>query len=426
MKKTDRRALRSPPRKLVLCASLGALAFAVPGYAANADSPAEVGASAHARKHSCPTLVFTSTRDVLPADPPPTTPQEIQEDTFRRAEIYLMDLDPDADDPNPHGTNVRRLTDRNEDGDGFAVLSPDGKGRIVFDSNRLRGETGPLNTSDLFLMNKHGGGEKLLVHGGAPSWSPDGKSIAFHASADGTQPPPSNNPNAGATTLDSDIFIAKVGHLLDRQPATNLTNDGAAMIDGSPDWSPDGQTIVYRSHPQTNTPMNAANAEIYLRKVDGSLFEDGTLVKQLTNNAEEERAPLWSPDGSRIAYMCRLPGAEFNPPLSTNPPGPRFEICVMNADGTGQRRLTNNAVFDASPTWLPSAHKNGVLTHRLVIGRNVGVALGGQSLFMLSFVDAPGLASEEPLIIDWTGHPDPFEPQTYLLASYGVIKGKCK
>ncbi len=74
----------------------------------------------------------------------------------------------------------------------------------------------------------------------------------------------------------------------------------------------------------------------------------------LTDNLEEERAPTWSPDGARICFMCRRGG-------------PDFEICVMNADGTGQVQLTDNAVGDFTPTWSPDGAR--IMFHRPVAGR---------------------------------------------------------
>ena len=95
-------------------------------------------------------------------------------DPLLAAEIYLMDGD---------GTDVRRIT-FNADGDGFPSLSRDGK-KMVFDSNRLRGDGEPLNTSDLFVMESDGSDQRHLVRGSSGTWSPDSKNVAFHASASG-------------------------------------------------------------------------------------------------------------------------------------------------------------------------------------------------------------------------------------------------
>jgi Tol biopolymer transport system component len=108
------------------------------------------------------TIAFSSTRDD-PAGPPLLT-----------AEIYLM---------NPDGSNQRRVTE-NVVGDGFPKFSPDGK-RILFESNRDRLVTEPLNTFDLFLMKPDGTDQTLLTRGSSATWSPDGKYIAFHRSASG-------------------------------------------------------------------------------------------------------------------------------------------------------------------------------------------------------------------------------------------------
>jgi TolB protein len=49
--------------------------------------------------------------------------------------------------------------------------------------------------------------------------------------------------------------------------------------------------------------------------------------------------PSWSPDGARIAFVSRRDG--------------KFHVYVMNADGTGIRRLTDTAKDDHNPSWSP-------------------------------------------------------------------------
>jgi dipeptidyl aminopeptidase/acylaminoacyl peptidase len=55
--------------------------------------------------------------------------------------------------------------------------------------------------------------------------------------------------------------------------------------------------------------------------------------------------PTWSSDGQRIAFTSSRDG--------------NSEIYVMNADGTGQQRLTTNSVGDGSPTWSPDGTRIG-------------------------------------------------------------------
>jgi TolB protein len=273
------------------------------------------------------TIAFSSSRDNPTLVPP-----------INAAEIYLI---------NPDGTNPRRLTD-NDVGDGFATLSPDGK-KIVFDSNRNRAEGEPINTSDLFLMNTDGTDQTLLTRGGSPTWAPGNDNIAFHASASGTGTPLRTDP--GAATTDSDIFIANVDDLLSgvEQPR-NITNS-PNMIDDDPDWSPDGQSIAYTAHDVgdegpnfPNPPFNSNSAEIYVHNADGT-----GAPERLTFNAEEERGPSWSPDGTRIAFSCR------RGPLVRGLPS--FEICVMDADGSNLVQLTNNNVQDLTVTWSPDGQQ---------------------------------------------------------------------
>jgi TolB protein len=270
---------------------------------------------------------------------------------FNAAEIYLMD-------PNCMMTAEcpRRLTE-NTVGDLFPALSPNGK-LVVFDSNRLRDQPAgeKLNVSDLFLMTSNGSTDQThLVRGGSPTWSPDGKYIAYHASASGTGQPIKGDP--GAATIDSDIFIAKVGELLEgvAEPK-NITHDPAA-VDDDPDWSPDGRTILFTSHSVADNQINSSTAEIYKISADGSGEPE-----RLTRNTEEERAPTWSPDGAKIAFMCRKGG-----PIVLEIPT-TFEICVMNPDGTGVTRLTDNTMPDLTPTW--SLDGGQIMFHRAVAGVN--------------------------------------------------------
>jgi TolB protein len=197
----------------------------------------------------------------------------------------------------------------------------------------------PVNTSDLFVMNTKGEEQMFLIRGSSATWSPDSKNIAFQASASGHGLP--IKPDPSAATSDSDIFVANVDDLLAGVAGPiNLTNNPEA-IDDDPDWSPDGRRIVFTSHPVTDDPQISNLTEIYVINVDG------TGLTRLTFNAEEQRAPSWSPDGSRIVYMCRIGGGA----------GTAVEICTMNADGSDRRQLTNNTVFDATPTYSPDGQQ---------------------------------------------------------------------
>jgi Tol biopolymer transport system component len=299
------------------CAVLAAALSACAADTATAAEPVKCGE---------PTIAFMSTRDNPTGNP------------FLTAEIYLMD--PDATNPNP-----RRLTE-NSDGDAIPALSPSGK-RIVFDSNRNRVAGEPLNTSDLFLMKVDGSEQTFLTRGSSATWHPDSKDIAFHASASGTGLP--IRPDPGAPYADSDIFVARVGDLLENgaMARTNITNT-PDQIEEDADWSADRERIVYTRHSATDLPanFNYTSKEIYVLNADGT-----GEAQRLTVNDEEERAPAWSPDGTRIAYMCR----KGDPATPTGPP--TFEICVMNADGTDQTRLTFNSVGDFSPRWSPDGLK---------------------------------------------------------------------
>jgi Tol biopolymer transport system component len=89
------------------------------------------------------------------------------------------------------------------------------------------------------------------------------------------------------------------------------------------------------------------NPEIY------TVNPDGTALTRLTHSDAGDIAPAWSPDGTRIAFGCGI-GPETAGGFRTVGPS---DICVMDADGRGLVRLTNDPVSDGEPTWSPDGSR---------------------------------------------------------------------
>jgi TolB protein len=75
-----------------------------------------------------------------------------------------------------------------------------------------------------------------------------------------------------------------------------------------------------------------AGRELYIVNADGSG------LRRLTYNSVTEREAAWSPDRSQIAFSA------FD--ASGN-----FDLYVINADGSGQRQITADPNFEDSPQW---------------------------------------------------------------------------
>src|SRR5438093_10355678 len=101
------------------------------------------------------------------------------------------------------------------------------------------------------------------------------------------------------------------------------------------------------------TPMSAASISLagriaFVSDRDGNpeiyvMNADGTGLRRLTNNAASDGQPAWSPDGTKIAFVRGSGLGE--------------EIYVVKSDGTGLKRLTNNGYFDETPAWSPDGTK---------------------------------------------------------------------
>ena len=241
------------------------------------------------------------------------------------------------------GGVIRNLTNHSAD-DGYPSWSADGRS-IAFISYRD-------GNAEIYVMDADGGNLRNLTNhsafDGFPSWSADGRSIAFYSRRDG---------NREIYVMDADG-----GNL------RNLTNHSAD--DYYPFWSADGRSIAFRSE-------RDGNAEIYVMDADGSnlrnltnhsandysyssfwsadsrsiafisyrdglaeiyvMDADGGNLRNLTNHSANDYFSSWSADGRSIAFESERDG--------------NAEIYVMDADGGNLRRLTNHSAYDGSPSW---------------------------------------------------------------------------
>ena len=116
---------------------------------------------------------------------------------------------------------------------------------------------------------------------------------------------------------------------------TNLTRNEA--LDQRPVWSPDGSQIAFVSD-------RGGDLQIFRMEADGSG------VAQLTDLAGSD-GPVWSPDGSRIAFVADSDGGNI-------------DLYVVGADGTGQQRLTTAAGVDQRPVWSPDGGQLAFVSNR--------------------------------------------------------------
>jgi TolB protein len=221
-----------------------------------------------------------------------------------------------------NGGQPKQLT-HNDTWDLAPVWSPDGK-TIAFFGVKYDPALDKATSSYIYLVHPNTGVQAPLggianpVVGRFPSYSPDGTQIAFD----------NGGPRGG------DIFVINANG---SGTPTNLTNDFAAR-NIRPDWSPDGSQIAFVSR-------RDGNDEIYVMKADG------TGVTRLTSTSKDavgdapaaDNAPSWSPDGHKIVFQRILGNTNGNE-----------EIYVMNADGSGQTRLTYYPGVDQDPDWSPN------------------------------------------------------------------------
>lgn len=283
------------------------------------------------------------------------------------------------------------------------TLSPDGT-QIIY-TRRWVDQMHDRWESSLWIMKVDGSRNRFLVDGSNARWSPDGTRIAYTAEGDPkgsqifvrwmdaegaisqvtrvTQSPSDVEWSPDGTALAFRMLVPEreswkveipaapsgakwtpaphvVERLNYRRDRIGFTDEGfrhlfvvsadggtarqiteGAWDDGSPTWTPDGQSLVFNGLRDPEAAYRWRESEIYA-------VDAGTgAVRQLTNHPGPDGNATVSPDGRYVAFT----GYD-----STNATWTDSKLSIMGLDGSGARVLT--ADLDQSPQnlmWAPDS-----------------------------------------------------------------------
>ncbi len=221
---------------------------------------------------------------------------------------------------------ARKLTVHEKDGSFTnmgGAISPDGD-KIVFVSDRD-------GFSDIYLMSaldgriirrllkggRSGKYQSLSAFRSTMCWGPDSRRVAFVARA----------------------VERHVLYLMDIENG-DILGEFSTDLDGmnSPSWSPDGERIVVAG-------LKDGFSDLYEITIS-----DGR-IRRLTEDIYDERAPIWSRDGTSLAYSSDEPW--FEPMFSPIEVARTHDIFLLDVAGGERRRLTHSLANDQHPAWSP-------------------------------------------------------------------------
>jgi len=143
----------------------------------------------------------------------------------------------------------------------------------------------------------------------SPTFSPDGKSMAFVSNRAG-------NPN---------IFIKDLKNGSEKRLTYENQFVNGGKYNTSPDWSSQDRIVF--------TQMYDSAMDIF------AIDPNGKNLKQLTQDSGKNEDPCWSPDGRYIVFSSNRDGG--------------FHLYIMNANGQNQRRITFLKGEQTAPSWSP-------------------------------------------------------------------------
>ncbi|HSA92197.1 MAG TPA: protein kinase [Terriglobales bacterium] len=241
------------------------------------------------------------------------------------------------------------------------------------------------------------------AHSEWPTWSPDGKLVAYSANRGG----------------NFDIYVRRIEGGQD----VNVTNDPGEDI--QPAFSPDGQWIAFISTRSSRTGMVRIGSTFGMefRTLGGDLWVAPALGGPARRLAADANAPAWNPDGKHIAYISgseyhrsilevstedgkvRTIVAELDSLRTANAPSPTWEITRVHYSPDGKwitfgtvdpEQVMIQAASGGTARKLldASTHEWGPLGRRIYFLRRD--ERGGTELGMLPMDAASGEAGGEP------------------------------
>lgn len=262
-------------------------------------------------------------------------------------------------------------------------------GTILVSSNR----DGAYN---LFALGENGAVRRELTRSGnafGARLSPGGERIVFYRTA------------AASPNLVNHVFVMD----FDGRNVLDLSaGAGGSYSDSDPDWSPDGRQLVFVRTPRAGAP------ELWTMNADGSNARRLLRLSAATGVTREySPQPRWSPDGGRIAYAAvpraRVPGVPLYPAIFT-----------VNSRGGDERQLTDNDMINASPVWSPDGSQLAWAAKDFINRQNWRVWLMNASgADQRPWFNAPGndpnsgaqpvaWRANQVLIAGWTGNWDAY------------------
>ena len=157
------------------------------------------------------------------------------------------------------------------------------------------------------------------------TWSPDGDEIVFMGLKDG----------------QGDLYA----YHLSSKKLRKITDDLFSNVE--PKWSPDGKKLVFASDRGSygeSVPENLAPKDIDMKNFD--IFEinaDGTGLRRLVESQFVERTPIYSPDGSKIAFTSERSGVN--------------NIYIKDLESGEEWPITNVITGVFQPSWGGDANR---------------------------------------------------------------------